>query len=131
VDQQKDSKQAIVLFNQAIAQANELGDCKLQAKATAGLASAWRIDSNPTHKKESGSMYEVAASLFGGVNEKSEQIDAITEASESYMLVGQKDKAIKCLEKFDEHLVKEGGAAMFTKRIKELSAPPAKKGWLF
>ena len=115
-----DYAEASKIFQQAMVEAQDIGDVRLQAKATKGLAGAYRnLDAS---KKLSGQMFEIAASLFESVGDTSDQIDAVAEAAESHRLAGHKDLAVKCLERYDAHAVQHGHKPVFQARIAEIRA---------
>ena len=129
--EENDYAGAIAVFQQAQSGAELLGKIALQAKAMAGQAAAYRHI--PDKKRVSGPTYEIAASLYSEAGETSDRIDCLSEAAESYRLVGQVDMAIKTLEKYDVMLAATGGKTVFTERLRELRAAPksAKKGLLW
>lgn len=124
---------AITAFNEAISESQLSGNVKLQARTTAGLATAYSRSNNAALQKLAPNFYEISASLFLSINEMDQYIDVIRGARDSYMVMGQKDQAIKLLERVNALMAKEGRPTVFSKDINEINAGKvpagAKRGW--
>ena len=119
-----DTTEAPKVFQTALNRAKEMQNVQLQAKANLGLASAYR--ENPRMHRVAGALFEVSASLFGAVNETSDRINALLEASAVYQSIGEIDKAISCLQRYDDRQRSIGQPPVFEARIAELRALPKK-----
>lgn len=118
------------LFAGAAERAKQLNNLPLRAKATAGLAGAYRgIDAL---RPASGAMFELAASLFSMATDMSDRINVLNEAADVYVMQKQFDVAIRCLERHDQLAKKSGHQPVFEQRIKNIkemkAAAAAKRG---
>ena len=79
-------------------------------------------DNTPAMRRAAGPLLEVAASYFANLNETSDQIDVTEEAVAVYLQLNQREKAVKCMQTFDNRLRRFGQPARFERRIAELQA---------
>jgi hypothetical protein len=100
--------------------AKELGSLQFEAKATTGLASAYR--DQEMMRKAAGPTFEVAANIFGQIGETSDRINVLNEAADVYLRVGQPDLAARCLERYDTMAKRAGLPLQFQARIAEIKA---------
>lgn len=113
-------KDAVPLFKKAKEEAEKINNTQLKAKASTGLASAYR--DMPQMRRAAAPLFEVAATLFGSTGDTSDRINVLSEAADIYVSQGEFPQAIRCLTRFDKAMVQAGSLPVFAARIQEIQA---------
>lgn len=111
-------KDAVPLFKKAKEEAEKINNTQLKAKASTGLASAYR--DMPQMRRAAAPLFEVAATLFGSTGDTSDRINVLNEAADIYVSQGEFPQAIRCLTRFDKAMVQAGSLPVFASRIQEI-----------
>ncbi|KAH9260775.1 hypothetical protein BASA81_001242 [Batrachochytrium salamandrivorans] len=113
-------RDAVPLFKNAKEEAEKINNTQLKAKASTGLASAYR--DMPQMRRAAAPLFEVAATLFGSTGDTSDRINVLSEAADIYVSQGEFPQAIRCLTRFDKAMVQAGSLPVFAARIQEIQA---------
>jgi hypothetical protein len=111
--------QARDVFRRSVQRARALGSEQLEAEAAMGLACACR--DAEVLRRAAGPSFEVAAALFARAGRTQDQVNAVSEAAEVDIRVGQWQLAVRCMQRYDNAAGNAGRPLQFQARIAELA----------